>query len=89
MRAVKSVWDERVIVVLHRVPEDEEFEGGFEATTLTGVPHGVVVIGSNPESAGEALANLLDGLREFGFVGKAIVEDATEPGPVKQYEVRV
>jgi len=27
-------------MVVHNVPESEEFEGGYEATTMMGVPEG-------------------------------------------------
>ncbi len=35
-----EIWEEKVTVVVHRVPESEGFEDGFEATTMTGVPRG-------------------------------------------------
>ncbi len=76
-------------MVVHRVPESESFEGVFEATTMTGVPHDVSVTGSDPSSAEGALNHLLDGLRAFGFAGRAAVEDATYAGGVQRYEVRV
>lgn len=74
-------------VVLHHVPEDEGFEGGFEAITMAGVPHGVSVTGSDRDSAEEALEHLIGGLRAFGFVGPISVEDATRPGRPERYEV--
>lgn len=74
-------------VVLHYRPEDEDFSGGYEATTMTGVPHGVIVNGNDEDSAEGALDNLLDGLRAFGFAGSVAVEDATTPGTMRQYEV--
>lgn len=88
MQEIES-WGERVTVVVHRVPETEGFEGGYEAVTMTGVPHGVSVTGSDPESAEEALDHLLDGLRAFGFAGRVAVEDATYIGGVQRYEVAV
>lgn len=74
--------------VLHRVPETEDFEGGFEAVTMGGVPHAVLVTGSDPETAAAALANLLAGLRAFGFSGTLAVEDATYIGGVQRYDVQ-
>ncbi len=80
-------WPEGVTVVLHHVPEDESFEGGYEAVTMTGVPHGVSVSGSDPDSAEGALDHLLDGLRAFGFTGRVVVEDATSIGERNRYEI--
>ena len=84
-----ETWDEKVTVVLHHVPEDEDFEGGYEAVTMTGVPHRVIVTGSHPESARSALVHLLDGLLAFGFSGVVVVDDATNPGRMERYEVTV
>ena len=80
-------WGKKVTVVLHRTPEDEGFEGGFEAVTSAGVPHGVSVTGSDGDSAEGALRHLLRGLRAFGFAGRVAVEDATGVGRVERYEV--
>lgn len=80
-------WAEKVTIVLHYVPEDEGFEGGFEAVTMSGVPHDVSITGSDPTSAEGALNHLLDGLAALGFEGKAAVEDATTPGTMERYEV--
>lgn len=82
-------WSGKVTAVLHHVPESEDFEGGFEAVTMTGVPYGVSVVGSDHESAEGALNHLLDGLRSFGFIGAVAVEDATGLGRVERYEVEV
>ncbi len=82
-------WGERVTAVLHRVPETGDFEGGFEAVTMGGVPHNVIVTGSDPETAAGALENLLAGLRAFGFSGTLAVDDATYMGGVQRYEVEV
>jgi hypothetical protein len=30
---MNKAWGEKVTVVLHHVPEDEDFKGGFEAVT--------------------------------------------------------
>jgi hypothetical protein len=81
-------WGEKVTVVLHHVPESEDFEGGFEAVTMMGVPHGVSITGSDPNSTESALNHLLDGLRAFGFNGRVAVEDATYIGGVQRYEIR-
>lgn len=85
----RSTWGEEVAVIVHRVPESEESEGGFEAVSVKGVPHGVALTGSNPDSAAGALNHLVSGLRAFGFVGRVTVEDATYIGGVQRYEVRV
>lgn len=81
-------WSRRVTVVVHRLPETEDFEGGYEAVTMTGVPRRVSVTGSDPESAEGALDHLLAGLRAFGFAGRVVVEDASCAGSVQRYEVR-
>jgi hypothetical protein len=85
----KSAWGEHVTVILHHIPESEESESGYEAVTMTGVPYGVSITGSDPDSAEGALNHLLDGLRAFGFRGRVAVEDATQPGPIERYEIDV
>ena len=82
-------WGEKVTVVLHHVPEDEGFEGGFEAVTMSGVPHDVAVIGSDQDSAEGALEHLSAGLRAFGFSGRVAVEDATGAGRVERYDISI
>jgi len=82
-------WGNKVVVVLHHVPESEEFEGGHEAVTMMAVPHGLSVTGSDRDSAQGALNRLLGGLRAFGFTGRVAVEDATNVGRVERYEVRM
>jgi hypothetical protein len=72
-----EAWGSKATVVVHHVPESEDYEGGFEAVTMTGVPYNVSVTGSDPESAEDALNHLLDGLRAFGFSRRVAVEDAT------------
>src|SRR5215211_3615674 len=85
--AHKSTWGEEVTVIVHHVPESEESEEGYEAVTMKGVPHGVIITGSAPDSAEAALNRLLDGLKAFGFRGRVAVEDATYIGGVERYEV--
>lgn len=80
-------WGERVTVIVHHLPETEDFEGGYEAVTMIGVPYGVSVRGSDSESAEGALNHLLDGLKAFGFAGSVAVEDATHIGGVRRYEM--
>lgn len=80
-------WGEKVAMVLHHVPESEDFEGGFEAVTMAGVPHSVSVTGSDSGTAEGALNHLLDGLRAFGFADRVAVEDATYIGGVQRYGV--
>lgn len=82
-------WGKQVTVVLHYIPESQEFEGGFEAVTLIGVPHGVSIAGSDPHSAEGALNSIISGLRTFRFSGGVNVEDTTYIGSVQRYEVRV
>jgi hypothetical protein len=82
-------WGDRVVVVLHHVPESEESEEGYEATTLTGVPLGAIVTYSDAASARAALEGLLGTLRTFGYSGAVTVEDATEPGGNRRYEVAI
>lgn len=84
---MREGWDEQLTVVVYHVPESEDFEGGFEAVTMVGVPYGVSIKGSDPSSAEGALAHLLDGLRAFGFAGRVLVEDASGLGHVERYEV--
>lgn len=76
-------------VVVHHIPEDEDFEGGYEAVTMTGVPENVQIKGSDSGSAEGALNHLIAGLRAFGFTGRVAVEDATYIGSVQRYEVEV
>lgn len=82
-----EAWGGEVAVVVHHVPESEDYEGGYEATTMTGVPHDVIVTGSDRDSAEAALDHLLAGLRSFGFDGRVAVEDVTRSGYVDRYEI--
>ena len=85
--AHRSTWGEKVTVIVHHVPESEESEGEYQAVTMKGVPHGVSITGSDPESVEGALNHLLDGLRAFGFTGRVTVEDATRLGQVDRYDI--
>jgi len=85
--AHRSSWGEKVTVIVHHVPESEESEGEYEAVTMKGVPHGVSITSSDPESVEGALNHLLDGLRAFGFTGRVTVEDATGLGQVDRYDI--
>ena len=87
--AHSSAWGEDVAVIVHHVPESEESEEGYEAATMQGVPFGVIITGSDSESAEGALNQLLSGLKAFGFVGRVAVEDAGSTGPLERYEMRV
>lgn len=51
-------WAEKVTVVVHSVPETEEYEGGFEAITMSGVPETVTVSAGNRDSKEEAFERL-------------------------------
>ncbi len=83
-----SEWVEKVVVVVHHVPETEESEEGYEAVTMSGVPLGVSV-SSDSETAQEALDGLLGALKAFGYVGTVSVEDVTYMGGTQQYELEV
>lgn len=87
--AIKGSWGEKVTVIVHYRREDEDFGGGYEATTITGVPYNVIVTGGDEDSAEGALSHLLSGLEAFGFRGSVAVENATIPGHVERYEVDV
>ncbi len=87
--AVKDSWGEKVTVIVHYRPEDEDFGGGYEATTITGVPYNVIATGGDEDSAEGALNHLLNGLRAFGFAGRVVVEDATGLGRPQRYEIEV
>lgn len=84
---VGGSWGDRVMVIVHYRPEDQDFGGGYEATTLTGVPHNVIVTGGDEDSAEGALNQLLDGLKAFGFRGRVAVQDATGLGRPERYEL--
>ena len=86
---MKEEWAQKVTVVVHHVAHSEEYEGGYEAVTIMGVPYGVAVTGSDPNSTQGALNRLLEGLRVFGYTGWVSVEDATYFGGVQHYEVEV
>lgn len=80
-------WGERIVVVVHHIPESEESEEGYEAVTMGGVPFGVFVTASDAESPSEAIDRLLGALRTFGYFGAVTVEDVTEPGESARYEI--
>lgn len=83
----ESTWGDSVTIVLHHVPESEAGEGGYEAVTMAGVPHGVSITGEDPDSAEGALRRLLDGLMAFGFTGRVTVDDATGSDGIERYEI--
>lgn len=82
-------WAEQVAVVVHRVPETEEYEGGFEAATMGGVPGMVTVTATDRDSKEEAFERLREGLRAFGFTGTLAVQDATGLGRPVRYEAGI
>ncbi len=82
-------WGDKVTVVVHRILESEDFEGGFEAVTMSGVPGMVTVTASDRDSKEEAFERLREGLRAFGFSGTLAVEDATGLGRPVRYEVGI
>lgn len=79
-----SLWAEVVAVTLYYEPEDESFEGGYKAVTMSGVPGNVQ--GTGTDSAEGALKHLSSGLAAFGFNGRLLVHDATTPGHSRRYE---
>jgi hypothetical protein len=81
-------WGDRVTVVISYTLEDTGAPGSYEAVTMTGVPHNVIVYGVDEDSAEGALNHLLDGLRAFGFAGRVSVEDFSEDGRGECYEVQ-
>lgn len=81
-------WGDRVVVVVHHVPESEETEETYEAITLTGTPLGVS-IAADAGSAREALNRLMSALATFGYSGIVAVEDATEPGRTERFEAEI
>lgn len=78
-----------MVVVLHHVPEDEDFEGGYEAETLTGTPNNVKMAGSDRDSKEEALNHLAGALTLLGFRGRLLVDDVTEVGRRDRYELEI
>ena len=84
-----KVWGREVSVVLHHVPEDEGFEGSYEAETLSGVPNGVKISGGDRTSKEAALEHLIGGLALLGFNGRLVVDDVTEVGRRSRREVEV
>ncbi len=85
----RSTWSEDLTVFVHYVPESEDSEGSYEAVTMKGVPHEVIITGSDPESAEEALKQLVSGLKAFGFVGRVAVENAVGLGQPVRHRVDV
>lgn len=81
-----ETWEEEITLVLHQMPESEDSEAYFKAVTMKGVPYGVYITGSSPDSAEDALDQLLGGLKAFGFAGHVIVEDATSPGRPERHD---
>ena len=82
-------WGDTVTVTLYHELEDEDFEGGYEVVTMTGVPEKVQITGTDPHSAEGALDHLTRGLRALGFGGRLLVDDVTRPGRNDQYEITV
>ncbi len=80
-------WGERVVAIVHHVPETEESEGGYAAATLGGTPLGVAIIAEDADTAGEAIDRLVGALRVFGYSGAVAVEDATYVGGMRRYEI--
>ena len=84
-----SSWGEKVIVIVHHVPESEETEEGYEAVAIAGIPLGVSVTASDPDTAHAALDRLLGALKTFGYTGTVAVEDTTYLGHTHRYELGV
>lgn len=86
-QAAGTGWGQVVAVTLYREPEDEGFEGGYEAVTMSGVPENVQIKGTDPDTATEALAHLSAGLAALGFNGRLLIHDVTVPGRNTRYEI--
>lgn len=86
---MSAEWGETVAATLYSVSESEESEGGYEAVTMGGVPHGVIVSGGDMESKEAALDHLCRGLDAFGFRGRVAVHDVTAIGYSQEYEVEI
>ncbi len=86
---MSELWSKEVTVARHHIPEDESFEGGYEAKTMTGVPEDMQVKGADTYSAEEALEHLVKGLVAFGFRGRLVVHDSTNMGRTERYHVEV
>lgn len=86
---MSEVWGEAVSVVLHHVSEDEGFEGGYEAETLSGAPNGIRISGADRMSKEAALDHLIGGLALLGFRGRLVIDDVTEVGRRNRSEVEV
>lgn len=82
-------WGDKVVVVVHHVPESEESEEGYEAVTMGGMPLGVSITASDSDTAQEALDRLLGALKVFGYIGAVTVEDATQMGEIERYQLEV
>ncbi len=82
-------WADRIVVVLHHVPESEATEEGYEAVTMGGTPMGVSIAASASDTAQEALDRLIGALGTFGYTGTVAVEDATATGVPERYEVEI
>ena len=46
-----EAWGDELTVAVDYAPESEDYEGGFEAVTMMGIPRNVFRIGSDPGSA--------------------------------------
>lgn len=87
--ALSQVWGEEVSAVLHHVPEDEGFEGGYEAETMARVPNTVRITGTGEYSKEAALDHLVGGLALLGFRGRLVVDDVTEPDRNDRYRIEI
>ncbi len=86
-RAANSAWGAVVAVTLYHEPEDEAFEGGYGAVTMSGVPENVQIKGTDLDTAGVALQHLTAGLTALGFGGRLLIHDVTVPGSNTRYEM--
>lgn len=74
---------------MHHEPENEDFEGGYAAVTMSGVPESVQIKGTDPDTAEGALGHLSAGLVALGFSSRLLVHDVTMPGRSARYELPV
>lgn len=82
-------WGSRVAVIVYPASMSDDYESGYVAETLTGVPHGVVVSAGGEDTPEQAVDRLIAALDAFGLTGTVAVEDASRGGGTGTYEVEI
>lgn len=82
-------WGNEIGVTLLLEPGSEGYPRLYKATTMSGIPYGVVVSGESEKSGQEAVEHLVSGLRTFGFSGPVLIHDVTVPGRSEQHSLQV